>query len=187
MKILFITFTTLFTSYSAQALSCYSCPTGTTFNDCVTDHVIQKCSDDKKHCITIKTYVIKSSGEQVLYLEKDCGEAVACGQPDPGSLVCNMKNTSYTFKGHNMANCTARCCTADLCNSDDLPLLAIATSSRPSLSVIATVVPSSPQPGDAITTAKPTGCGTESISLPIHMTVALAAVVLLALFNFELM
>lgn len=145
----------------------------------------QKCSDDKKHCITIKTYVNKNNGEQVLYLEKDCGEAVACGQSDPGSLVCNMKNISYTLKGHKMANCTARCCTADLCNNDDLPLLA--TSSSPSLSSIATAVPSSPQPGDAITTAKPTGCGTESISLAMRMTVTFAAIFQLALFNFELM
>ena len=167
---------------SAQALSCYSCPTGTTLNDCATDYVTQKCSDKTKHCITIKTYVIKSSGEEVHYLEKQCGLAMVCGQDDPGSSVCSMKNTSYTGKGHTMANCTARCCTADLCNNDDLPLLP--TSSRPSQSAIATVVPSFPQP---VTTAKPTGCGTESISLPVRITVAFAAILQLALFNFELM
>ena len=169
---------------SAEALSCYSCPTGTTFNDCATDHVTKKCSEDVKHCITIKTFVKKSKSEQILYLEKDCGLAVAC-QSDPGVLVCNMKNLSYVGGGHKMLNCTARCCTTDLCNDDDLPLLP--SSSRPSPSVTATVVPSSPQSGDTLTTAKPTGRGSESSNLPLCTSVAFAAILQLTLLNFDVM
>lgn len=168
---------------SAQALSCYSCPTGTTFNDCATDHVTKKCSEDIKHCITIKTFVEKSRSEQVLYLEKECGLAVAC-QSDPGVLVCNMKNLSYVGGGHKMLNCTARCCTTDLCNDDDLLL---PSSSKPSPSVTTTVVPSSPQSGDILTTAKPTGCGSESCNLPLRTSIAFAAILQLALLNFDVM
>jgi len=102
--------------------------------------VTKKCSKDIKHCIAVKTFVEKSRSE-VLYLEKECGLAIAC-QSDPGVLVCNMKNQSYVRRGHKMLNCTARCCTADLCNDDDLPM----PPSSPS--VTATVVLSSPQPGD---------------------------------------
>lgn len=150
----------------------------------MTDHVTLKCSEDIKHCITIKTFVKKSRSEHVLYLEKECGLAVACSS-DPGVLVCNMKNMSYIGKGHKMVNCTASCCTADLCNDDDLPLLP--ASSKPSPSANATVVPSSPQTGNTLTTAKPTGCGTESINLPLRMTIVFAAILQLALLNFDVM
>jgi len=166
---------------SAQALSCYNCSTGTTFNECATDHVTKKCSEDIKHCITVKTFVEKSRREQVLYLEKECAVAIAC-QSDPGVLMCNSKNQSYARGGHKMLNCTARCCTADLCNDDDLPML----PSSPS--VTATIVPSSSQSGDALTTAKPTtGCGSESCNLPLRMSIAFATILQVALLNFNVM
>ena len=80
-----------------------------------------------------------------------------------------------------MLNCTARCCTTELCNDDDLPLLP--SSSRPSPSVTATVVPSSPQSGDTLTTAKPTGCGSESCNLPLLTYIVFAAILQLAVLN----
>ena len=82
-----------------------------------------------------------------------------------------------------MLNCTARCCTADLCN--DLPVLP--SSSKPSPSVTATVVPSSPQSGDTLTTAKPTGCGSESCNLSLRMSIAFVAIWQLALLNVDVM
>ena len=126
---------------------------------------------------------MKSRSEQILYLE-ECGLAVAC-HSDPGVLVCNMKNLSYVGGGQKMLNCTARCCTTDLCNDDDLFLLP--SSSRPSPSVTATVMPSSPQTRDTLTTAKPTGCGSESCNLPLRTSMAFAAILQLALLNFDVM
>ena len=175
---------TLICFLSAQALSCYSCPTGTTFTDCATDHESKKCSEEIKHCITIKTFVEKSRSEQVLYLEKDCGLAVAC-QSDPTVLVCNMKNQSYIGQGNKMLNCTSRCCATDRCNDDDLPLLP--SSSKPSPSATTTVVPGSLQTGDTLTTAKPTGCGSESSHLPLRMSIVFAGILQLALLNFDVM
>ena len=126
---------------------------------------------------------MKSRSEQILYLEKECGLAVAC-QSDPAVLVCNIKNLSYVGGGNKMFNCTARCCTTDLCNDDDLLL---PSSTRPSPSVTATVVPNSPQSGDTSTTAKPTGCGSESCNLPLGTSIAFAAILQLALLNFDVM
>ena len=147
----------------------------------------------------MKLFVRKSSGEEILYLDKQCGLDFVCNQPDP-KYVCNIKNTTFTNQGHTMVNCTSRCCSTDMCNNDDLspppppPSTPVMTQPMPSIalsvnaSVVpsnqtgtnATVVPSTPQTGNSSTTATPADCGKGSINMPFRMTIVLTVVPQLA-------
>ena len=144
----------------------------------------------------MKLFVRKSGGEEILYLDKQCGLDFVCNQPDP-NYVCNLKNTTFTSQGHTMVNCTSRCCTPDMCNDDDLPppppvpSTPVMTNPMPSIVLSinasglhgnqtgtnATVVPSTPQIG---TMATPADCDKGSINIPLGLIIILAVMLQLA-------
>lgn len=163
-------------SLLASALSCYTCTTDSKYNDCIKNHVLKQCATDVgfDHCFTMKIFVKQNSGEEVAYLDKQCGVSFACNNPDP-NYFCNAKNLSFIGQGHVMANCSSRCCNTDLCNNDDLPINP--TTLPPignSTSMNATT--STPPPQNS-TTNTPLGCGTDSVNTPLRMTIILAAVI----------
>ena len=181
--------------FSVQALSCHKCPQDSSFNSCLTNVESVTCTVGWNQCFNMKLFVRKSSGEEIPYLDKQCGLDFVCNQPDP-NYVCNLKNTTFTGQGHTMVNCTSRCCTTNMCNSDDLP----PTSPSPSTPVMthlmssikleinasgvsgnqtgtnATVVSSTPQNLTSTTMATPAECGKGSVNMSLRMTIALAVV-----------
>ena len=179
--------------FSVHALSCHKCPSDSSFNDCLTNLESVTCTTGWNQCFNMKLFVRKSSGEEILYLDKQCGLDFVCNQPDP-NYVCNLKNTTFTGQGHTMVNCTSRCCTTDMCNNDDLPpppppvSTPVVTHPMPSIALSinasgvpsATVVPSTPQNGTSSTMAAPADCGKGSINLPLRMAIVLAVVLQLA-------
>ena len=155
------------------------------------------CSVDTgyDHCFTMKTYVLKGNGQQVTYLEKQCGVAFVCNHPDT-KFICTNKNATFTAQGHVMHNCTWRCCSTNMCNSDDLAIpaptpVAVVPTPTPSAnrsvivngSVIAEF--STPQTGSAPTT--PPGCGAASVHEPVRMSITFAAMGQLTLTYFKMM
>ncbi|KAL9985447.1 hypothetical protein ACROYT_G007858 [Oculina patagonica] len=194
MKILSVTFVIFLAGHSVQSLSCHSCPTDTSFNDCLTNVESVTCTVGWNQCFNMKYFLKKSSGEEVLYLDKQCALDFICNNPDP-KYVCNAKNTTFIDAGHELINCTSRCCTTDMCNNDYLPTPPIAPP-EPSIALSAavsatvapgnhtgnnvTAVPSTPRTGNTSTTATPAGCGTGSIKMPRRMIIALAAMLKLA-------
>ena len=183
--------------FSVEALSCHKCPPDSSFNDCLTNLESVTCATGWNQCFNMKLFVRKSSGEEILYLDKQCGLDFVCNQPDP-NYVCNLKNTTFTSQGHTMVNCTSRCCTTDMCNDDDLPppspapSMPVMTNPMSSIALSinasglhgnqtgtnATVVPSTPQIG---TMATPADCGKGSTNIPLVMIIILAVVLQLAL------
>lgn len=185
--------------FSVQALSCHKCPPDSSFNDCLTNLESVTCTTGWNQCFNMKLFVRKSSGEEILYLDKQCGLDFVCNQPDP-KYVCNLKNTTFTSQGHTMVNCTSRCCTTDMCNTDDLPprppapSMPVTTRPMPSIALSinasglpsnqtgtnATVVSSTPQIGISSTMATPADCGKGSMNIPLGMIIVLAVALQLA-------
>ena len=134
----------------------------------------------------MKVFARKSSGEEILYLDKQCGLDFVCNQPDP-NYVCNLKNTTFTSQGHTMVNCTSRCCTTNMCNNDDLPpppstpVMSLRMSSI-ALSINASGVPGNqtgptrPSTPQTEITATPADCGKGSVNTPQRLTIVLAVV-----------
>lgn len=78
--------------------------------DCLTNIESVTCEASWNYCFNMKVFVRKSSGEEILYLDKQCIPYFVFNQPDP-NIVCDLKNTTFTSQGHTMDNCTSRCCT----------------------------------------------------------------------------
>ena len=185
--------------FSIQALSCHKCPADSSFNDCVTNLDSVTCATGWNQCFNMKLFVRKSSGEEILYLDKQCDLDFVCNQPDP-NYVCNIKNTTFTDQEHTLVNCTSRCCTTDMCNDDYLPPPPPAPSSpvitqpMPSIALSinasglhgnqtrtnAIVALSTPENGTSRTMAAPVDCGKGSINVPLGMSIGLAVVLQLA-------
>ena len=140
------------------------------------------CATGWNQCFNMKLFVRKSSGEEILYLDKQCGLDFVCNQPDP-NYVCNIKNTTFTDQEHTLVNCTSRSCTTDMCNNDDLtppppaPSTPVITHPMPSIALSinasglhsnqtgtnAIVAPSTPENGTSSTMATPADCGKGSL------------------------
>ena len=183
--------------FSAQALSCHKCPDDNSFNDCLANIETQSCAAGWNQCFNMKYLLKKSTGEEILYLNKQCGLDFICNQPDP-NYVCNIQNTTFTNQGHELINCSSRCCTTNMCNNDDMPdtppdVNPAPSTPLPTAAVSGTVAPSN-QTGNhttgnntivapstpRTTTATPAECGMGAIEKPRCKIIALAAVLQLA-------
>ena len=78
--------------------------------DCLTIIESVTCEASWNYCFNMKVFVRKSSGQEILYLDKQRIPDFVFNQPDP-NFVCDLKNTTFTSQGHTMDNCTSRCCT----------------------------------------------------------------------------
>ena len=165
-----------------HALSYHKCPPDSSFNSCLTNVESVTCMTVWNRCFNMKLFVRKSSGEEILYLDKQCGPEFVCNHPDP-NFFCNLKNATLTSQGHTMVNCTSRCCTTNMCNSDDLP----PTPPSPSTPVMTHLMSSiklainaagepGNQTGTTSTMATPAERSKGSVNMPLRMTISFAVV-----------